>query len=45
MSGETGGTVMLWEAFCWHGLGPTVPLDCQVIVNQYKVTSGPHIVC
>ncbi len=28
--GASGGSVMLWRAFCWHGFGPLVPLEGRV---------------
>ncbi len=32
-----------WEAFCWHGLGPLVPLEGRVTANQYKVVLSDHL--
>ena len=34
---------MLWGAFCWHGLGPLVPLEGRVTANQYKVVLSDHL--
>ncbi len=34
---------MLWGAFCWHGLGPLVPLEGTVTANQYKVVLSDHL--
>ena len=39
----SGGSVMLWGAFCWHGLGPLVPLEGRVTANQYKVVLSDHL--
>ncbi len=39
----SGGSVMLWEAFCWHGLGSLVPLEGRVTANQYKVVLSDHL--
>lgn len=33
----SSGSVMLLQAFCWHGLGPFVPIDWRVTARQYKV--------
>ena len=30
-------------AFCWYGLGPLVPLEGKVTVNQYKVVLSDHL--
>ncbi len=37
------GSVMLWGAFCWQGLGPLVPLEGRVTSNQYKVVLNDHL--
>ena len=29
--------------FCWHGLGPLVPLEERVTANQYKVVLNDHL--
>ncbi len=34
---------MLWGAFCWHGLGPLVPLMERVTANQYNVVLSDHL--
>lgn len=34
---KTSCSVMQLEAFCWHCLGPLVPLESGVNANQYKV--------
>ncbi len=39
----SSGSVMLWGAFCWHGLGPLVPLEGKVTANQYKVVLSDHL--
>uniref|UniRef100_A0AAQ5XVG7 Uncharacterized protein n=1 Tax=Amphiprion ocellaris TaxID=80972 RepID=A0AAQ5XVG7_AMPOC len=39
----SGGSVMLWGAFYWHGLGPPVPLEGKVTANQnnkIKIVDG-----
>ncbi len=36
------GSVMLLGAFCWHGLGPLVPLEGRVTANQYKGVLSDH---
>jgi len=33
----------LCYAFCWHGLGPLVPLKGRVTANQYKVVLSHHL--
>ncbi len=37
------GSVMLWGAFCWHGLGSLVPLEGRVTADQYKVVLSDHL--
>ncbi len=39
----SSGSVMLWGAFCGHGLGPLVPLEGRVTANQYKVDLSDHL--
>ena len=39
----SGGSVMLWGTFCWHGLGPLVPLEGRVTANQYKVVVSDQL--
>ena len=39
----SGGSVMLWGAFCWHELGPLVPLEGRVTANQYKVVVSDQL--
>ena len=39
----SGGSVMLWGAFFWHGLGPHVSLEGRVTANQYKVVLSDHL--
>lgn len=34
---------MLWRSFCLHGLGPLVPLEGNVIANQYEVLLIDHL--
>ena len=38
----SGGSVMLWGAFCRHGLDPFIPLAGRVTANQYKVVLSDH---
>lgn len=33
----SGGYVKLWGTFCYHSLGPFVPLEGRVSANQFKV--------
>ncbi len=40
---RSGGSVMLWGAFCWHVLGPLVPLEGRATANQYKVVLSDHL--
>lgn len=35
---ESGGSVVLREAFCWHSLGPLARLEQRVTANQYKLS-------
>jgi len=37
------GMWWLCYAFCWHGLGPLVPLERRVTANQYKVVLSDHL--
>ncbi len=39
----SSGSVMLWGAFCRHGLGPLVPSEGRVTANQYKVVLSDHL--
>lgn len=38
-----GGSVILLRTFCWHGLGPLVPLEGRVTSNQYEVALSDHL--
>lgn len=40
---ESDDCVMLWGAFCWHGLGPLVPLEGEVTANEYTVILSDHL--
>ncbi len=39
----SGGSVMLWGAFCWQGLCPRVPLEGRLTANQYKAVLTDHL--
>lgn len=39
----SSGCVMLWRAFCWHGLGPHVPSEERRTANQYKTVLSVHL--
>ena len=39
----SGGSVILWGPFFWHGLGPLVLLKGRVTANQYKVVLSDHL--
>lgn len=43
IKGKPGGSFMLWRSFCLHGLGPLVPLEGNVIANQYEVLLIDHL--
>ena len=38
----SGGSVMLWDAFSWHGFGAVVPLEGKVNASHYLMVLSDH---
>jgi len=39
---DSGGSVILWGTFSWHGLGAVIPLESKVNANCYLMILSDH---